>query len=310
MCARVRTANTGGPVSMSLALAAIDRSVARDALPSGGKGGFDPLQGLFLRIDIKPSCDRLDHQQRPVLVRRDPHPVVHRRMRLRTECADQPQHLAGRVGPMLRLANMPMSDPSNWTSASSAACRRCGCEMRGRNGVTEQITVAPQQVAVTRERRRIAVADHTERRIGAQVVGHGLAQRGQCVGRRTFDCQQDQMRDDPFAELVNQDLLGGPRRARQEGRHVGTERSSHDHRAADQQPHDPERDDDATVRNPAAASPGVGRDCHLRPVAITLHGLDAADDGPVALDADRRHEIAQPIVPGLQQERPVVGGAR
>ena len=38
------------------------------ALPGGGKRGLDPVEGLFLRIDIEACCNSLDHQERTALV--------------------------------------------------------------------------------------------------------------------------------------------------------------------------------------------------------------------------------------------------
>ena len=76
-----------------------------------------------------------------------------------------------------------------------------------RDGGTQQIAVAPQHVAITRECRFIAVSDHTERRIHAQFVGHRFAERGQRLGWSALDRQQHKTRDNSFAELIDQNLL-------------------------------------------------------------------------------------------------------
>ena len=68
MRARVRTANTGGPVSISLAWAAAGRSAAEARCRAEAKAVSIRWSGLFLRIDIEACCNGLDHQERTALV--------------------------------------------------------------------------------------------------------------------------------------------------------------------------------------------------------------------------------------------------
>ena len=138
---------------------------------------------------------------------------------------------------MLCLATMPMSELSNCTSLSNAACKRGHAEMPRHDGRTEQIAIAPQQIAIARERCLVAIAHDAECRVRSQPAGHRLAERRQRVGRRALDRQQDQARDNALVQLIDQDLLRRRRRARQEGRHVGTELGPRDDDAAGKQKH-------------------------------------------------------------------------
>ena len=138
-----------------------------------------------------------------------------------------------------------------------------------------------------------------------------LAQRGERVGRRAFDRQQDQARHDALAQLIDQDLLGGPRRARQEGRHVGAERGPHDHRAGEQQRHDPERDDDATARHHPAAhhlGSGVMVISVRSPSRSTVSMLRMTVPSPWMRIVVTR--LRSRLSRGSSRQRPIVGGAR
>ena len=174
-------------------------------------------------------------------------------MRLRTERADQPEHLAGRVGRDAAFGEHAQLRSEQLDVRLQRRMQSGRGKMFGRDGGTQQIAVAPQHVAITRECRFIAVADHTERRVHAQVAGHRLAERGQRLGWSALDCQQHETRDNSLAELIDQNLLRRLGRAWQKRRHVGAERCSHDHRTGDEQPHDPEGDDDTAARHHLAA---------------------------------------------------------
>ena len=119
--------NTGGPPR-----SACDAGrPAAERIAAGGKGGLDPMERLFLRIDIEACCNGLDHQERTALVgeTHTPSCIAGCACALNAPISRSISPVGSAA--MLRLTSMPNADPSNWTSESSAACSAAGVKCSG-----------------------------------------------------------------------------------------------------------------------------------------------------------------------------------
>ena len=201
---------------------------------------------------------------------------------------------------------------SSWTSSSSAACRAAEVKCSGATEGTQQIAVAPQHVAITRENAAssplLIIPNAGSMSSSPASV---LLSAARSFGWGAFDRQRHDGRQ--FPRGADQPGILSYAGRGERGRNADMSVLNCVRMITEPAMSSPATQRAMTTRRPgiiSQPSSRVRRDGHLRPVAIALHGFDSADDGPLALQADGCHEIAQPTVAGLQYQRPVTGGAR
>ena len=182
-------------------------------------------QRLFLRVDVVARRARLRDQQRALAVAREPDAVALVGPRLpSSRFVQQTQHLAGGIAGEHALQQECRR--ASRAAAGSPRARRAGLPAEKCSGVTagaQQIAVAPEEIAVLLRARvsRRCRSKRSARRCAARAARRLLA----CASApaRAFDADQDEARDHAVAQLVDEDLLRGRGRARQESREIGGE---------------------------------------------------------------------------------------
>ena len=169
MRARVRTANTGGPVSISLALAG-GRSTG------GGTRCRAAAKAASIRCSAC-SCASMSNPAATVCTISSARRWCRRKPRRHRALPDAPgapnAPISRSISPvgsagMLRLAKHAHVGAEQLDIRLQRRVQGRRREMPGHDGGTQQIAVAPQQIAVARERRLVAVADDAECRIRPQ----------------------------------------------------------------------------------------------------------------------------------------------
>ena len=99
--------------------------------------------------------------------------------------------------------------------------------------------MTPEKVAVSFEPGLFAVIYRYESRVAAEVDREPPARARERGRGRAFDADQYEPGDDPIAQLVDEDLLLGCGRPRQESGHVGRDVGARDHHGAERDAGEP-----------------------------------------------------------------------
>src|SRR5882672_3472708 len=103
-------------------------------------------------------------------------------------------------------------------------------KMRRRDLGTQQIAVAPKEIPAFFEPGFVSIADRDKAALAPEPVGQYLAERCEFFRRLALDRDQNEPGYDAVAQLIDQDLLRGRWRARQESREIGADlRAADDH---------------------------------------------------------------------------------
>ncbi len=186
----------------------------------------DRAQHAFLGVDVVSRGAGLRYEQRPAAVAGKPYAIPGYGPRLPFQPLhqlDQLDQLAGRIVGQRTSQQHAGGRGQQLQVLLQARAQPLRRKAPGRNGRAQQIAIAPQEFPVFGEPGVLAVADGGQAVLLAQRRSQPLADPRQCFGRRTLDSDQDETRHHAVAQLLDQQLLRGRRRARQEGGNVGCE---------------------------------------------------------------------------------------
>ncbi|MDR8822842.1 hypothetical protein FEQ05_06588 [Burkholderia pseudomultivorans] len=209
----------------------------RQSLRRGGECAAHRVDRACLRIGVGAGGGRLHDEHRARAVARCPDAVADRRLRAAVELVDERADFAGRVARQQVLRDEAGGRAQQVEAVAERLVQAGGGEALRRDRRAQQVAMLEDELPVARVVHRFAVVDRRELRIGAQRGGHAPRQRRTRGRVAAVDRDQDQPRHDAVAQLIDQHLLAGARRARQERGQVGREA-----RAADRDPARDERE--------------------------------------------------------------------
>ncbi len=214
IASRDRTAKTAGPERSQ------DRDGRADLVARGGEGLLDEREVCLLRVEIEPRRRGLHEEERGALIARHPDAEVGRRASLAFEPGEHPQELAGRIGRQVAPHERAGGRGERLVAALERGGERVAIEVPGRDAGAENVAVREQEVAVGPRERRVPVRDVDELGPALQPLRERAAERGELVGLRVLDADQQQPRGDALAQLADEQPLRRRRGLRQERGHV------------------------------------------------------------------------------------------
>ena len=181
------------------------------------------MHGAFLRVDVGTGAPGLHQQHGARAVAREPHIVLHRRVRLAFQLLQQMDQFSAGIVRQHALRHAAHRRTQQIEIVGEAVMQALGREPLRCHRVAQQIAVAPQQFKIFFQSHALTIVDRHQLAVTAQLRRHIFADLRQQGSRCAIHADKNQARHDTVAQLFNHNLLCRRRRTWQECGHVGIE---------------------------------------------------------------------------------------